>query len=32
MNLILAAIAPGLAIALFLYWRDEHEKEPIRLL
>jgi RsiW-degrading membrane proteinase PrsW (M82 family) len=32
MNLILAALAPALAIALFLYWRDEHEKEPIRLL
>ena len=32
MNLILAALAPALAISLFLYWRDEHEKEPIRLL
>jgi RsiW-degrading membrane proteinase PrsW (M82 family) len=32
MNLLLAAIAPVLAIILFVYWRDEHEKEPIRLL
>ena len=32
MNLLLAAIAPILAIILFIYWRDEHEKEPIRLL
>lgn len=30
--LLLTAIAPVLAIALFVYWRDEHEKEPIRLL
>jgi RsiW-degrading membrane proteinase PrsW (M82 family) len=32
MNLLLMALAPVLAIALFVYWRDEHEKEPLRLL
>jgi RsiW-degrading membrane proteinase PrsW (M82 family) len=32
MILLAAAIAPVLAVALFLYWRDEHEKEPMRLL
>ena len=32
MTLLFASLAPALAIALFIYWRDEHEKEPIRLL
>ena len=26
------AIAPGLAIAIYIYWRDKYEKEPIGLL
>jgi RsiW-degrading membrane proteinase PrsW (M82 family) len=26
------ALAPGLAIMLYIYWNDTHEKEPIRLL
>ena len=26
------ALAPGLAIILYIYWNDTHEKEPIRLL
>ena len=26
------AIAPGIAIALFIYFRDKYEKEPFRLL
>ncbi|MFP6855158.1 MAG: PrsW family glutamic-type intramembrane protease [Opitutales bacterium] len=30
--LLAVAIAPGLAIAIYIYWRDEHEKEPIGLL
>jgi len=32
MTLLFASLAPVLAVALFIYWRDEHEKEPIRLL
>ena len=31
-ELLAIAIAPGLAIAMFIYWRDKHEKEPIGLL
>lgn len=32
MILLFLALAPVAAIALFIYWRDEHEKEPMRLL
>ena len=35
MNLLLLlamALAPGVAIALYVYWRDEHEREPVGLL
>ena len=28
----LMALAPALAIALFIYWKDKHEKEPIGVL
>ena len=31
MILLLLALAPGLAIALYVYWRDKHEKEPVVL-
>ena len=30
--LLYLALAPGLALALFIYWRDKHEKEPVGLL
>lgn len=30
--LIALAIAPGLAIAIYVYWRDKFEKDPIYLL
>lgn len=30
--LLAIALAPGIAIALYVYWRDEHEKEPVGLL
>ena len=26
------ALAPGLAIILFIYWRDTHDREPMRHL
>lgn len=26
------ALAPGVAIGLYIYWKDEHEREPIGLL
>ena len=29
---ILMALAPALAIALFIYWKDKHEKEPVSVL
>ncbi|MBN1598398.1 MAG: PrsW family intramembrane metalloprotease [Bacteroidales bacterium] len=32
MNLILVALAPVVIIALYVYFRDKYEKEPIRLL
>lgn len=32
MTLLVLAIAPGFAIMLLIYFRDKHEKEPIRLL
>ncbi len=32
MILLLLALAPGLAIGLYIYWRDQHEKEPLGLL
>ena len=28
----LMALAPALAIALFIYWKDKHEKEPVGVL
>ncbi len=30
--LLALALAPGLAIVLFIYWKDTHEKEPVGLL
>ena len=30
--LLALALAPGVAIALYVYWRDEHEREPVGLL
>lgn len=30
--LLALALAPGLAIILFIYWKDTHEKEPVGLL
>ena len=30
--LLALAVAPGLAIAIFIYWKDKFEKEPKRLL
>ena len=30
--LLYLALAPGLALALYFYWRDKHEKEPAGLL
>ncbi len=30
--LIAIALAPALAIAIFIYWKDKHEKEPLGLL
>ena len=31
-SLLALAIGPGLAIILYIYWRDEHDREPIRRL
>ena len=31
LNLYLA-LAPALALALYIYWKDKHEKEPIGVL
>lgn len=30
--LLAIALAPGVAIALYVYWKDEHEREPVGLL
>ena len=30
--LLILALAPGIAIGLFIYFKDKHEKEPIKLL
>jgi RsiW-degrading membrane proteinase PrsW (M82 family) len=30
--LIAAAVSPAMAVVLFIYWRDTHEKEPVVLL
>jgi RsiW-degrading membrane proteinase PrsW (M82 family) len=30
--LLAAAISPAMAVVLFIYWRDKHEKEPVLLL
>jgi protease PrsW len=32
MNLLLLALAPVIVIALFVYFRDKYEKEPVKLL
>ena len=32
MKLLAMAIAPGLAIAFYVYWRDKHEREPLDLV
>lgn len=32
LTLLALALAPGAAIATYVYWRDEHEKEPLRLM
>ena len=26
------ALAPALALALYIYWKDKHEKEPVGVL
>jgi RsiW-degrading membrane proteinase PrsW (M82 family) len=30
--LLALAVAPGVAFAMYIYYRDKHEKEPVRLL
>lgn len=30
--LMAMAVAPGVAIALYVYWKDTHDKEPVHLL
>jgi len=32
LSLLSLALAPGLAICIFIYWQDRFEKEPMRLL
>jgi RsiW-degrading membrane proteinase PrsW (M82 family) len=32
MEIILLALAPGLAICLFIYYQDKHDREPTKLL
>ena len=32
MFLVALALAPGLAIMIFVYWKDKFEKEPKQLL
>jgi len=32
LNLIALAVAPGLAIGIFIYWKDKWEKEPLHWL
>ena len=32
LTLLLLALAPGVAIVLFIYWKDHHEREPVVLL
>ncbi len=32
MNLLFIALAPILLIAFYIYWRDKHEKEPVKQL
>lgn len=32
LTLVALALAPGIAIAIFIYWKDEHEREPLWLL
>ena len=32
MNLLVLAIAPGIAICLFIYFKDRHNKEPLAWL
>lgn len=31
-SLLALAIGPGLAIVLYIYWRDQHDREPVRHL
>ncbi len=31
-SLIALALAPGIAIILFIYWRDKHDREPLKHL
>ena len=31
-SLLALAIGPGLAIILYIYWRDQHDREPVRHL
>ena len=31
-HLIALAIAPGLAIAIYIYWKDKWDKEPLQWL
>ncbi len=32
MNLLVLSLAPVLIIAVYIYYRDKYEKEPIKLL
>ncbi len=32
LTLLALAVAPGIAIAIYVFWRDKHEKEPLRLV
>lgn len=32
LSLLALAIAPGIAISMFIYFKDKHEKEPLKLL
>ena len=32
LSLLAIAIAPGIAISMYIYFKDKHEKEPLKLL
>ena len=32
LSLLALAIAPGIAISMYIYFKDKHEKEPLKLL